>query len=269
MRAGFTLVELLIVLGIIILLVGLVLPMLGHAREAGRRTQCLSNLRQLTTAWLSYAGDNERHLCKAQQGQTPGPTSSWIGALSDASRVENGVLWKYLNDRTPYRCPADISDPTLNRTSFQLNGVLNGSIGVPFPLTKLDDIAQASKTFVFIEGCNPDTGRVLKQGMFNTPVSPGASFLRDGWPGENHMDSSSAGAAGCSISFADGHAVFWTYSDSRTGKLVAGLLHGDYGPVQISTSGASTYPNAAMTNSPDILQLEAWSGGPVPQGASQ
>ena len=54
---GFTIIELLVVVAILGVLLGILLPVLGRAREAARRTQCLSNVRQLMLAGAAYAED--------------------------------------------------------------------------------------------------------------------------------------------------------------------------------------------------------------------
>lgn len=57
---GFTLIELLVVISIIAMLMGILLPSLGTARETARRTVCSSNMRQIAIAATMYADQNER-----------------------------------------------------------------------------------------------------------------------------------------------------------------------------------------------------------------
>src|SRR5438552_13837994 len=65
LACGFTLVELLVVIGIIAILLAILFPVISRARESANRVACLSNLRQLATATLAYIGENKQRLPEA------------------------------------------------------------------------------------------------------------------------------------------------------------------------------------------------------------
>lgn len=69
-RKAFTLVELLVVIGIIAVLIGLLLPALNKARESARQVQCLSNMRQIASAIMMCANDHHGWM-PGPGGQTP------------------------------------------------------------------------------------------------------------------------------------------------------------------------------------------------------
>ena len=85
---GFTLIELLVVIVIISILAGLILPALSSAREKSRRIACSSNLRQIGTGMLAYAGDNGNHLPTAA-ANTAG---TWDTALYSNNYITAGVF---------------------------------------------------------------------------------------------------------------------------------------------------------------------------------
>ena len=276
-QSGFTLVELLVVIGIIALLVAILLPALNQARESARRVQCASNTRQLTMAWLMYASENKGRLCSSNSQKIPplDPMNgfllagfkppykpgfwSWIGAGARERSIEGGMLWPYLKDVNVFRCPEAVYDPNSN---YQINGLLAGSVGIPQTFLSMSQIRRASNTLVFIESWDP-TGWLVDS--FDTPIYPARLFSTYNLPGQTHC--AKGGGAGCTVSFADGHAIFWQYGDPRTGDILRNAV------VVGSANSQGVIVRLSIVNqfgrNIDVLQLEEWSGGPLPRGFAE
>lgn len=122
-RLAFTVIELLVVTGIIGVLIALLLPTLGRARESARRAHCASNLRQLMQAIVMYGADYEGYfpgsgIAAGLNGGAPF-SSDWVHwepsrDLNDSSTAQ--YLGRPVNPDI-YRCPSDdVTSHQLART---------------------------------------------------------------------------------------------------------------------------------------------------------
>ena len=141
---GFTLVELLVVIGIIALLISILLPALGRARENAKRVQCASNLRQVGLASVNYANDNKGALPPYRQDKGS-PTYDLSGSFNYLYTQDFGptgvtndpgaligrlIRTKYINakeEKNYYLCPAvtavsAMDDGGWYRASYYYNG---------------------------------------------------------------------------------------------------------------------------------------------------
>jgi len=150
--AGFTLVELLVVIGIIALLISILVPALSKAREQSLRVKCLSNVRQLAMVTQMYANDNKMWLPFSSWGQDstyPNAVVNWLYTppITEANayqRLETGSFYPYLKTHEAYKCPghSSLDRPTFGThitdqiTSYLMNGATCGyptSTNPPIP----------------------------------------------------------------------------------------------------------------------------------------
>jgi prepilin-type N-terminal cleavage/methylation domain-containing protein/prepilin-type processing-associated H-X9-DG protein len=85
-RRGFTLVELLVVIGIIALLISVLMPALGKARDQANSIKCMSNMRQIGQAYLMHASEHRNHVPTA--GLIHGPYNATPQGLGDAAKIK-------------------------------------------------------------------------------------------------------------------------------------------------------------------------------------
>ena len=104
---AFTLIELLVVIAIIALLMAIFLPGLQKAKRSAKEVVCVSNLRQVALAALSYENDNERlplHYCENPGGN---PRGAWSEQMaSNYNSIDRRELWlPYIPDLNFLNCP--------------------------------------------------------------------------------------------------------------------------------------------------------------------
>jgi prepilin-type N-terminal cleavage/methylation domain-containing protein/prepilin-type processing-associated H-X9-DG protein len=121
-RQGFTLVELLVVIGIIAILVSILLPALNRARDKARAVQCASNMRQIFLACQMFAQENRDRLPRCgfagEDGALTGPDAEdidkkvhWALPAAGTADFTVGALWKYIQGietrKNIVLCPGD------------------------------------------------------------------------------------------------------------------------------------------------------------------
>jgi prepilin-type N-terminal cleavage/methylation domain-containing protein len=229
-RGAFTLVELLVVIGIIAILVALLLPAVNKAKQQAYRTACMSGQRQMVTYWRMYIEDNKGWL---PSGQTQ-PVARFL-PFHDGNNLGNteaalraGWPAKYLKNFKILRCPGD---PEERLIGYGLNCYLNGETTYGGSIEKVAKIKHSAKTFVFCD--EKDFRYDYNKGSFAIRPLPDMTWVD--YPGMYHNYASV-------VSFADGHSdvLVWELRETRYFNR----------------------PNTPASSDKDIKKLQLIRGGP-------
>lgn len=127
---GFTLVELLVVIGIIGLLISILIPTLAKAREAARSVQCLSNIRQITNATIMFANDRGGWMptCADKSIRRFDPPRNFPAMADSDPQITSPADWIVWNRKLDPFSGRVVSVPVMNITYSSLTKYLGATV---------------------------------------------------------------------------------------------------------------------------------------------
>jgi prepilin-type N-terminal cleavage/methylation domain-containing protein len=232
---GFSLVELLVVVAIIALVAAMMLPTLSKARQQASWAKCLSNQRQMASAFHMYTADNVERIVQMADYESgaviyPGggfwggpiiPPNSWTGPSDALYAVQKGLassnaFYFYCNAVDVYHCPGDVriqntpfrNDPhgwafdSYSRTQNLGGDPSEDYWGAGATFTKMSAIPMPGSTFAMLEDAD---WRGYNVGTWVVDWA-GDTFDWQDPPAMSHIDVNS-------VAFADGHAELHKWTD--------------------------------------------------------
>jgi len=190
---AFTLIELLVVIAIIAILAAILFPVYARIKEKAIRTLCLSNSKQLGTAFQIYVDDNN--------GMYPAPggigrTDGWVVAILNGDiHVENGAIFPYVKSKGIYVCPLQKKQSLAIKLSYGMNSKLEflPQSNIRSPAGCIVLVEEDEDTANWLEGAND--GKFKDQNWWDRPA-------RRHGGGGNHV-------------FADGHGKWIPFKRIR------------------------------------------------------
>jgi prepilin-type N-terminal cleavage/methylation domain-containing protein/prepilin-type processing-associated H-X9-DG protein len=190
--SAFTLIELLVVIGIIGLLAAILLPVLGKARDAGRKTDCASNLGQIGLTLMLYTNEQNGYL-PFSWGKFDAPeTLPGDATYAMAAMTSLGCLYPKLESAKLFRCLS---------TEYHPNFVMTPSDQGTF-----SDFEWSNRTYTLVESSYAYDCRVSTSAGSKTPILGD----RDGSYASNPDTGTQNHAGGQNVLFMDGRVAWLT-----------------------------------------------------------
>ncbi len=237
-NAAFTLIELLVVIAIIAILAAILFPVFAQARDKARQTACLSNVKQIGTAFMMYAQDYDEYLPLTTY---PVVANTWTDQAQPY--IKNRQVFRCPSDRsqnwtTPQATPSSILDPTppvLRRASYFLNAYMSGSS----QYANLAGVAAPASVIYLGESQDGVTRDHFHPFNWNqeTPANPlysgfmhGATF--DDAKNETKELALRRHADGSNFVYLDGHAKWSKWTQVWWQRPAEGVWQGSFDPRQ-------------------------------------
>ncbi len=231
---SFTLIELLVVIAIIAMLAAILMPALGKARDRGRSTNCLSNLKQITMANLLYAESSNDFLVPYATDMMSGNRHRWCGTSQVSSNFgesasydpSDAPLAQFLGGKGVISQCNALRDPP---KSFEMNcggygyNVLVGTLypgeysheayASGFPVKRIRHVAEKimfADSAIMVDANGNWSPTPSNHGYSASIEAPGGSWLMNPTMHFRHNRRAA-------VSFCDGHAETMTLEDSAYG----------------------------------------------------
>lgn len=213
-RSGFTLIELLVVIAIISLLAAMLFAAFSRARENGRKTSCLSNMKQIQVAIMQYSDVNDETMPLTFADFEPA-NNTWEPAKGEKGWVE--AIQPQIQNLQVFNCPSDSSTATSSASTTQCDYAYNSALGFSAGGARIPrimaDISNPASTILLLEAVPGDATNSAPAVRNKTGPMTGANAFTN-TKLARHL-------GGSNLVFVDGHAKWYqAVSDTESDKIM-------------------------------------------------